>query len=418
MKRLKQLSTTKIICLLVLVIFLNGLIIFTFIISPLYERYIDKCYGEYKTIRFNAESNPYDDGMDYFYYSDGMICRYSFETGETITYYIEALEGAYIDGNFVPIDDWVYYILSGTVRRLNCRTGEDEEIFSVEDIIRMCSKKEPSGYNGITLKKYKETLILILEVDVDDYEYIYICDVDGNMKTDCVDVNTLFSAENQTGKEEEIVYQGICIRRYYDADMEYYKMVDVREEESGQTIFSNRKSIKADGKVVSLWHEGSDGGFFYYVEGDSKEHEIGCLMEPVYAYSGIQSTKLTVEDGEIIGLLHVVRDMYCHPYYPSQEDLKYDILFRLNPQTGESNILYQTKDRYTRIIGYQDGNIYLMKNQKVYSQRMGSKRKRQLFKLPNSHYYVFDWQGDYLTVLCGEWSAEYGYESLETYKVK
>ena len=156
----------------------------------------------------------------------------------------------------------------------------------------MCSKKEPSGYNNIMLKRYKDCLVLLLDADVDKYEYIYICPVNGNMRTDCIDVNELFPAENQTGVEEEIVYKGICIKRYYDAEMEHYKITEVREEESGQTIFLDRKSIKVDGRVISLWHEGYGGRFFYCIEGDSEEYEIDCLAESVYAYSGIQSMSL------------------------------------------------------------------------------------------------------------------------------
>lgn len=416
MKRLKQLSTTTIICLMILVVFLEEFILLAVIFPMVSKRYRDKEMGEYYILRSNAESNPYGNETDYFYYSDGMINRYSFETGETTTYHINSSEKKYMDESFVLVGDCVYYVMSGTVRRLNYRTGEDERVLSAEDIVKMYSGKGASGCGGIILRKYEDLLVMVLVTDMDNY--IYVCSVKKNMETDFIDVNTLFPAENRTGEEEEIVYEGICIRRYYDIGTEYYKIVDIREEKSGCTIFSDRSSIKVDGKLVSIWREDVGESFLYCVEGDSKEHEIDCLMSAEYDYSWIQSTKMTVENGEVIGLMHVVKDMVYRSYYPLQEDLRYDILFRLDPGTGESSILYRTKDSYTRIIGYQDGVVYLLKNHKVYSQTIGSWRKTLLFELPNYFHYVFDWQGDYLVVKCGEWSYKKGYESFEAYKIE
>ena len=97
----------------------------------------------------------------------------------------------------------IHNIFSGTVRRLNYITKEDEEDLFLNDIIRMCSKREQSGYNDISLKRYKDCLVLLLDADVD--EYVYLCPMNGNMRTDCIDVNDLFPAENQNGLEEEIV---------------------------------------------------------------------------------------------------------------------------------------------------------------------------------------------------------------------
>lgn len=61
-----------------------------------------------------------------------------------------------------------------------------------------------------------------------------------------------------------------------------------------------------------------------------------------------------------------------------------------------------------------------MKNHKVYSQTMGSGRKKLLLKLPDCLYYIFDWQGDYLIVRYGKQRPDYcsGYEDLETYEIK
>ena len=70
------------------------------------------------------------------------------------------------------------------------------------------------------------------------------------------------------------------------------------------------------------------------MEGDPEEHGIGCLNKTEYRYSEIQQDKLTTENGEIIGLVHVVKNFRCDPSGSLQKQLRYDVLFRLNPETG------------------------------------------------------------------------------------
>ena len=393
---MKQLSANTKKCLLTVALYLAAIIVYVFILYPI--RLYRQTAGDYVVMRLNAESNPYGSETDYFYYSSRTIYRYSFETGETAAYRAGISEGEYIVGDLVVTGDWVYYISSlDTVRRLNLKTQEDEEVLAAEDMLRICDKDESLTY--VVLKGYGDCLILLLKVDAKNY--IYVCPVNGNMRTDCIDVNTLFQAENQTGEEEEITYKGICIKRYYDVKTEDYKITKIREEESGYTFFgpSEETEIKANGRMVSLWYKSGGAGYFYSVEGELEEHKIDCLEEYDTLTTRIQRDKLMEENGEIIGLLHVVRNVRCSPYEPSQKELRYDVLFKLDPETGESSILYNTGNKRTRIIGYRDGTIYLLQNHKVYAQTIEGGNKTLLFKLPNNRYYGFDWQGDYLIVL-------------------
>ena len=109
---------------------------------------------------------------------------------------------------------------------------------------------------------------------------------------------------------------------------------------------------------------------------------------------------MTSENGHIIGLVHVPRESYCDSFDPSQDELKCDVLFQLNPKTGENSILYKTENNRTRIIGYQDGVIYLLRDFKIYSSIMESKEEKLIAELPEDTFYEFDWQGDYLIVIC------------------
>lgn len=142
------------------------------------------------------------------------------------------------------------------------------------------------------------------------------------------------------------------------------------------------------------------GACSYWVEGDSEEHKIDCLNTSEFDYSVIQQKKLTIENGEIIGLVHVIKNFRCDSWDPSQDELKYEVLFRLNLKTGENSILYRTENNRTRIIGYKDGVIYLMNNYKIYTRTVGSKGIEEFLELPRDTGYMFDWQGDYLIVMC------------------
>ena len=97
--------------------------------------------------------------------------------------------------------------------------------------------------------------------------------------------------------------------------------------------------------------------------------------------------------------MHVPKNFHRNSFDPLQDELKCDVLFRLNPNTGESSILHRTLNNRTRIIGYQDGVIYLLKNFKIYSRTVENKEEKMLVELPKDTYYEFDWQGDYLVVI-------------------
>lgn len=375
----------------------------------------------YEIIRLNSESNMREDGEDYLlrYMNAEKILRYSFDAEEATDYLIEVPEGIYIEIGGTIVGDCIYYVLSDdTVRRFDCGKQIDEEVLSREDILRLYGEEKVSEYFSIMIKSYGECLLLSLGDS--RKEYNFVCPVAGDLKKDCIEVNDLFPEENKTGMEEEIVYQGIRFQRYYDIEKERYILLEAGAEESGRTIFTNKEgstTIRVDEKLVSLDHKRGVEKYSYYVEGDPKEHRINCLSNSKkYEYSVIQKDKLTVENGEIIGLLHVVENMRCDSYDPSQDQLKYDVLFRLNPETGESGILYRAEDNLTRIIGYRDETVYLLKDYKIYSQTIGANENTLLLELPQDYDYRFDWQGGYLIVMCEY--EKYKYKIAGAYKIE
>lgn len=395
-KIMKRVSVTVIISIVIAAAFLLYYMMYLSFFGQ------DRSGNQYTILRLNAGSNPRGDGEDYILRSmnSKKVLRYSFETGEETEYYIEVPEGETIERGGVVVGDQVYYVLTDdTVRRYDCGEQTDEELFSEKDIHRMYGQEELSDYASISITRYGECLVLFLKEYMK--EYIYVCPMDGTLRTDCVEVNTLFPKEDRTGREQSIRYHGMRVRRYYDAEKEEYVIIELGDEKRRST-FSNlaprfTTTIRMNGKLISLSLE--RGKSSYWVEGDSKEHTIECLNKSEFDYSVIQQKKLTIENGEIIGLVHVIKNFRCDSWDPSQDELKYEVLFRLNPKTGENSILYRTKNNRTRIIGYQDGVIYLMNNYKIYTRTVGSRRIEEFLELPRDTGYMFDWQGDYLIVI-------------------
>ena len=369
--------------------------------------------NEYKILRLSPESNIRGAEDDYFFrYGEyGKDLFYSFKTEETAEYLPEKPEGKYIESETV-VGEWIYSILSdATVRRFDCGKMVDEEVLSREDILRMWDLEQLSESAYVVITRSKSCLLLWLNEYMK--EYFYVCPVDKDLKTDCVEVNDLFPEEDRTGMEQEILYQGLRIKRQYDEEKERYEITGVLEMESGRSLFTfgQKCTIKAGEKLVALSCKRDVRNCPYWVEGDPEEYGIKCLNRDEYKYSEIQQDKLAVENGEIIGLVHAVKNIRCNPSGIRQEQLRYDVLFKLDPETGESSILYKARNNRTRVIGYQDGVIYLLKNFRIYTQDVENGKRELFLKLPRDNSYTFDWQGDHLIVIRG-------YEIFGAYKVR
>lgn len=346
----------------------------------------------YVVKRLSAESNARGDDEKYIFRQGKKILCYSLKTEELEEYDINLPEGERITWN-ATVGSHVYYVLSNhIVRRFDCKKQIDKEVLSEEDIRSICDLEH---WTYLFVTSSGQNLVL----DIDDS--FFICPADGDLKTDCIGVNTLFSEEDKTGGEQIIRYRGMRIGRRYDVKKERYQIIDIWEEKDGRSLFphNERYTIKSGETQVILNHTRDYRDYSYQVEGTLREQRIRCLNVSAYEHSHIQGNKLTTENGDIIGLVHVPRESCYDSFDPSQDDLKYDALFRLNPQTGENSILYKTENNCTRIIGYQDGVIYLLRDFKIYSSIMESREEKLIAELPEDTYYEFDWQGDYLIVI-------------------
>ncbi|MDE7062582.1 MAG: hypothetical protein K2O73_04975, partial [Lachnospiraceae bacterium] len=348
-----------------------------------------------------------------YYYFNGNIYHYSLENNEEDTKKFLS-EGEHMK-DFAACNDTIYYVVKQmvgrdtewAVKRLEYKSGRVKTFLPWDRLFLLYNGGEDQEISLVRVEIYEDNLLI--EINNRYSTQVYICPTDDSMNPELTDVNDLFPEENGLEVVEKILYKGIIIERQYDEERGKYTIIGVRDEESGRRIFSDyyEACLKVDGEDVYIWKEDSE--FWYCEEGSSMKHNISCLSGNEYENTLIFERKLTVENGEIIGLIHTVRDYRSQPDYPNQGDLRYDVLFRLNPKTGENSILYKPENNRTRIIGYQDSIIYLMEKYKIYSQSVEDGEERiLLYELPEHTDYRFDWQGGHLLIF---------YDDFERYEL-
>lgn len=359
--------------------------------------------GGYLVNIINSDQNRYADETYYFYKGLACVRRYSLEDG-SIEYY--ANDKGYEVKNFAVWDGDIYYVRSNDAGfelwRQNIQTGEKTMILSKEDIEALNGGKELISGKGSSychVDAYKDYLYLTLSG-----RHEYICPIKGDFMQECIDISTLFQEDNTSGEIQRVVYNGIMFERCYSSKHEQYETIGIRDE-SGHKILhkDSGTGIQVNGKIVRFTKDANTKDFKYRI-GGGDFRTIKCLQEEKFKRSDIYEKYLTVENGKIIGWLSVSRHpMMSWDLY--QNDLEKDVLFELDIETGESQILYDTVNNLEKIIGYQDGIIYFAGNDKVYSRELDSGKEKVLFDLPGGENYIIDWQAGYL-IIRGEVKVE------------
>ena len=125
--------------------------------------------------------------------------------------------------------------------------------------------------------------------------------------------------------------------------------------------------------------------------------------------SQLYRKNLTTDDGDVVGFFQV-SSTHKSRLYGSHHYLAREAVFRLNPETGENEILYETENNLTRIVGYHNKKIYLVRDYCIYTVDVQTGEEREFYRLWQDERkdrcdYLFDWQGDYLIVQRQDWES-------------
>lgn len=174
--------------------------------------------------------------------------------------------------------------------------------------------------------------------------------------------------------------------------------VRIRDEQGYKILYANMdNSIWVDETLVRFSKDVDTEQVQYSLNATGLWNKLSVFSDDRYENSEIYDDYLTVENGKIIGLLSVSRHWAVYDEL-EQNMLDKDVLFELDIETGKSRKLYDTRNNLTKIIGYQKGIVYLVKNEKVYAHTLETEEETELFELPKGLNYIIDWQADYLII--------------------
>ena len=343
-------------------------------------QYIVECINAQKNAE-NAEYYFTKEG-DYYYIDDNTkIYKYSSDQEKAI----ELLNCDQVIYDLRICGKYIYYASYAQVYRYNMETEEIHCIFSDDTVAYVC------------MDIYKDYLYVM----DGQKDYIYRCALDNVLHAEYEDVCSFFQQEHKENEVVQILLDGLIVEGYFDEAEQAYRILSMRAQDTGRRILRGNTELFVDGKRVMFERDKKTGAYMpysYRLEGETPK-TIKCLEKKEYNLSDMHEESIYQNgDSDIVGLISVSNN----PNVSSQlyqSDIKRDILFNLNISTGESKIIYDTIDNMTRIIGYNNGIVYLFKDDyKIYSQPLSGEKATEIASIPRSDDVVFDWCGEYLIV--------------------
>lgn len=355
--------------------------------------------GSYVVEYLNDERNRCKDEENYFFADRRNVYCYSFEDeAQTVCVSTEGTDKRIED--FAVWEDDIYYVTSlwnddkeyiWEMCRIDYQSKEQEVLLANEDFIRL-NQEEAVGYAGVDVHKG----YLFFHINADNE---YICPLGEDAGENSVELLSLFNTERTSGGIQRIEYDGITIERELLPSGKY-DITGIWDEQGYKILYSGAANrITVGDEWIRLKREDRPHGFWYKPEDDDSWSwkAITAFGNEKYELSYISDDYMEVEDDRIIGLLLVPFHWEAYKI-TRQYDLKKSVLYELNPKTGESQILFDTRTNRTTIIGYKDKNLYYINNEKIYVENMKTKEKTVLGEIPKGKDYIIDWQSGYLII--------------------
>ena len=169
---------------------------------------------------------------------------------------------------------------------------------------------------------------------------------------------------------------------------------------NAKTAYYNESvEITVNGLDVQLYSRNTSDNYdnFYYSVSGGEKVVISCLDDKRFKKSFIAYSSYTTDSENVIGLVQVASSK-SGSYMSPQEYIENDVLFKLNPYTGENEIFYETKDNSSRIVGYNEGAIYLYENNSIYEYYPDNGKKDLLKEISPFSELTFSWNEDGLSI--------------------
>lgn len=353
--------------------------------------------------------NSTEQGDDYYLNLSREIWQYSVSSREVTNIYGN---GRYLDW-YAADDDYLFLV----VRAEN--VNSKDELWKVD--------RKTGTYDLFMKEKNVKSLTVydgfLFYGTYGIHDDIYVCPTDGNPEEDSISLFEQFKDDDSREWWKEVVFRGWRIQQYNN------RIVSVIDDENGQVIYSNFSGYAQNFSCpTALWlgdewlliakYDGSSGDFWYQRMNEEEKYKIECLEDERYRYSDILPYFLTVENQKVIGLLTVSKRVMAGIELP-QKKIRNDLLFEIDLETDTSRIIYSTKNNRTRIIGYKEGTVYLLRDGTIYREEMEGAGSEELMDLQEEGWELyeqdiyFDWHGDNLII----WGTQEGKVRIESLEV-
>ncbi len=278
------------------------------------------------------------------------------------------------------------------LQRYDLITEKDQDIFISEDP----DNQKVTSYWGDDDEVY---YVVITYQEGDDEKVLYHYDLHSET------CETMMTTEGYLDVSRDVITNKIKVitdeQNYFIEDGELQQIDPSDEISSG---FSSSEDIvrivSDDGTIIELYKQYKQSEFTYNVDGIS--HEITALSDCGGEKSGL-SNFFVIEGDKVIGIVQIVKNgrngiIPCNII--RYDDLKKEILVSIDYKTGESEILYDTQKNTIRIVGYSNGNVYLLNGSKIICKDLADGSEKEMCSLSNkgNKQLSFSWVGSKLIV--------------------
>jgi hypothetical protein len=369
---------------------------------------------QYSTYSFSPNSATHRlcayNGNEYFYYdlenehstpygSDGTI--YRIKQGELPSVLIENI---YVNERMVVDTEYLYYWTHHRIFQVNLKTGEEKatpEKYHLSGFGIDAGIIFASGYFDIELEDDRRLFMF-------DAEYI-------NKEPELFDniVKSLdgFEKLRLQNTPYASLWDNERIYFYKTDSIRYMDVFGIFNKESENRVYS----FSTDSEL-SVWFRGSKllttdrqsegSGSYLNMSEEGAFIEKYISFPPKYRY---MDNNFIEQDGVLYALLQ--KEDYngtVGEYNLPQNMHESDMLVAINPDDGSYEILYETKSKEERIVGYWNETIYLFEKNssgkdRIYRLDTDSGEKKELCKIEKRYKnYTFELCGEKLFVWGGE----------------
>lgn len=319
-------------------------------------RYVELNTGRYIVNSFNDKikinsMSVYNDGV-YYYTNDGGIYELSDNNESRCLIEAEDISG------ICALESYVYYISKEKIFRCDIEKKTSELL------------DEDAGYKYIASDEKNVYALCYVNGNYTDYKVLQINNND----------KYTFSEQNNSGNERIGIFDHGGDYKYFCNNTKYKSFCGVVNENNSVVFRSNdminNNLLFFDDKIIITSDENGDQLLIHNQAGDEMDK---INIPDGYAYI----PQNVFSDDKYIYMLIQAQNGYnaigC--YNLSQKRHKSDAIVKYDIENKSFSFIYETNNKYERILGYKDDTIICLHNNYLYSLNVNSGKKERIAKI-------------------------------------